>query len=363
MKRNAPQLHEGVVMKNSTRKTLLLAFLALPLLCGALLLVASRAGHLSVNLPLEHKPAFTADVSAYPSPLSAAGNVLVNADGQAVVLRGLMPADPAALARKGRFNRAFFDGMAASGANVIRLPVHPERWERDPDYLWRYLDPAVTWNGENGVYTIIDLHFIGDIGIDRSAQMPDIRTLSQDFAVAFWRQVASYFKDTPHIIFEIFNEPAEIPAEDWQANAQILVDVIRATDAQQLIIVGGVEYSRDLSWVLNMPIADDNIAYASHIYPAHSQYNWDRWFGSISEKYPVVMTEWGWMESDPSGAQGYLVGSQKTYGEPLLAYLDQGGIGWVACWYDDEWKPVMFEKGTEQPTPFGRFVLQKLSGQ
>lgn len=68
-----------------------------------------------------------------------------------------MPADPSVLRRKGKFDRLFFDGMADSGANVIRLPAHPERWELDPDYLWRYIDPAVQWNGENGVYVIIDL--------------------------------------------------------------------------------------------------------------------------------------------------------------------------------------------------------------
>lgn len=358
-----PLNYEGVIVKGTKRKTLIILAISLFAVCGILALIASRYGTLSINLPLEHKPAFDEDTSAYPGQLRAEGNVLVDATGQTVILRGLMPADPAVLARKGRFERLFFGGMADSGANVIRLPVHPERWERDPDYLWRYLEPAVAWNGENGVYTIIDLHFIGDIGTDRGAQMPDIRTPSRDFAAAFWRQVASYFKDTPHVIFEIFNEPADISAGDWQTNAQALVDVIRATGAKQLIIVGGIEYSRDLSWVLDRPIDDDNIAYASHIYPAHSRYSWDRWFGSVSEKYPVVMTEWGWMESDPGGEQPYLVGSQRTYGEPLMAYLDEHGIGWVACWYDDEWKPAMFENGIEQFTPFGKFVLQRLSGQ
>lgn len=344
-------------MKTPKRKALIALTALLFVICSILALIAPRYGSLSINLPLEHRPAFGENTSTYPGQLRAEGSALVDANGQTVILRGLMPPDPAVLARKGRFERLFFDGMADTGANVIRLPVHPEHWERDSDYLWRYLDPAVAWNGENGVYTIIDLHFIGDIGTDRGAQMPDIRTPSRDFAIAFWRQVASYFKDTPHVIFEIFNEPAEIPAEDWQANAQTLVDVIRATGATQLIIVGGVEYSRDLSWVLKAPIQDDNIAYASHIYPAHNRYGWDRWFGDVSEEYPVVMTEWGWMESDPSGEQEYLVGSKKTYGEPLMEYLDQHGIGWVACWYDDEWKPAMFEKGLEKLTRFGEFVL------
>jgi aryl-phospho-beta-D-glucosidase BglC (GH1 family) len=350
-------------MKKSKRNALIALTVSLVVVCGILALIAPRYGTLSINLPLEHKPAFDEDTSTYPSQLRAEGNALVDTNGETVILRGLMPSDPVVLARKGRFERLYFDGMADAGANVIRLPVHPERWERDPDYLWRYLDPAVAWNGENGVYTIIDLHFIGDIGTDRGAQMPDIRTPSRDFAVDFWQQVAYYFKDTPHVIFEIFNEPAEIPAEDWQTNAQALVEVIRATGAKQLIIVGGVEYSRDLYWVLDKPIHDENIAYASHIYPAHSRYSWALWFGNVSKLHPVVMTEWGWLESDPSGEQPYLVGSQKAYGEPLMEYLDQRGIGWVACWYDEEWKPAMFEKGIEQPTPFGQFVLQRLSGQ
>lgn len=66
------------------------------------------------------------------------------------------------------------------------------------------------------------------------------------------------------------------------------------------------------------------------------------------------------MESDPSGKQSYLVGSQKTYGEPFMEYLDQRGIGWVACWYSDEWEPTMFASGFEQLTPYGEFVLDKL---
>ena len=283
--------HDGVDVKKLNRNTLIVLIASLMLTCSILALVASRYGNLSINLPLEHKPAFDEDKDAYPSQLRAETNGLVDENGQTVILRGLMPSDSAVQVQKRRFERHYFDEMADSGANVIRIPVHPERWERDPDYLWRYLDPAVIWNGENGIYTIIDLHFIGDIGTDQGSQMPDIRMPSRDFSIAFWRQVASYFKDAPHVIFEIFNEPAEISAEDWQKNAQALVDVIRDASANQLIIVGGIDYSRDLSWVLEMPIEDDNIAYAAHIYPAHSRYSWDRWFGIVLEKYPVLVTE------------------------------------------------------------------------
>lgn len=67
------------------------------------------------------------------------------------------------------------------------------------------------------------------------------------------------------------------------------------------------------------------------------------------------------MEADPSGEQTYLVGSQKSYGEPFMEYLEQREISWVACWYDDEWKPTLLETGFENPTNPGKFVLQALS--
>jgi hypothetical protein len=56
-----------------------------------------------------------------------------------------------------------------------------------------------------------------------------------------------------------------------------MVNVIRSKGAQQLINVGGIEYPRDLSWVLVVRIEGENIAYAAHIYLAHSRYSWDRW--------------------------------------------------------------------------------------
>jgi hypothetical protein len=351
------------MMKRKTRNTLIVLYMSLFLTCGVLAMVASRYGHLSINLPIKHTTAFDRDTASYPSQLRTKTNILIDAHGDSIILQGLMPSDPAVLANKGRFKQDYFDEIADAGANVVRLAVHPERWERDPDYLWRYLDPAVAWNGEIGLYVIIELHFIGNISTNSGSEMPDISTSSSEFAISFWQQVASYFKDTPNVMFEIFNEPSGISAKDWQVHAQTLVDVIRATGAEQLILIGGIEYSRDLSWVLDFPIVDDNVAYAVHIYPGHSSYHWERWFGNVSEEYPVVMTEWGWMEDDPSGDQPYLVGSQKSFGEPLMAYLDEKGIGWVACWYDDEWNPTMFEKDSDLPTPFGQFVLDRLSGR
>lgn len=276
------------------------------------------------------------------------------------MLKGVMPPDPVRMAEEGRFNRAFFEEMHKAGAKVIRIPVHAENWEDDKDYLWRYLDPAVAWAGEMGMYVILDWHSIGNVMTGAGEQMPDTQETALRLALTFWSSTAAYFKNAPNVIFEVFNEPESISAQEWKQGAEQLIQAIRAQKAEQLVIVGGIEFSRDLSWVLESPVSEPNLAYAAHIYPAHAASGWDRWFGQVADRYPVISTEWGYVNSDLKDAPSYLVGTRESYGEPFLAYLDGKGIGWVACWYDDDWLPPMFEAGQKQPTSYGEFVLEKL---
>ena len=66
------------------------------------------------------------------------------------------------------------------------------------------------------------------------------------------------------------------------------------------------------------------------------------------------------MDEAEETPNSYLVGDPSTYGEPFLQYLNDHSIGWVACWYDDEWLPPMFTEGRKDFTQYGRFVLQQL---
>jgi hypothetical protein len=321
-----------------------------------------------IVLPVKHRPQFDASIynspggsAAFPAPLQAHGNQLLTPDGTPVRLRGLMPPDPALLDTRGKFDREFYAQIHEAGANVIRISVHPDYWLGDADYLWRHIDPIVGWAGQMNMYAIIDWHYIGNIQTGQGPEMPDIDQRPSELTLEFWRQISAYFRTTPHVIFEIWNEPAGgIQADTWQKYAVQIIRTIRDQGARQLVIVGGVEYSRDLSWVLDNPIPDNNVAYTSHIYPAHTNLLWDHWFGEASEVVPVLVTEWGFMDENREGAPFYLAGSAENYGEPFLEYLDDHGIGWVACWYDDEWDPPMFNQGWKAPTNYGTFVFEKL---
>ncbi|MDO8121279.1 cellulase family glycosylhydrolase [Isoptericola sp. b490] len=327
---------------------------------GALLLVVVVLAVLGVGgrltLAVEHTDAFASTVEL-PAP-DVQGARLVAGDA-GLVLRGVMIRDPYVLEQDGELGPDLFADIAATGANVVRIPVHPQWWREDDEYLWRYLEPAVRWAGDAGLYAIVDWHSIGNVRTGTAPHDPELYSHTWDLTVDFWTTVARFFAPAPHVLFEVFNEPQGINAVDWHDAADELVATIRATGATQPVVIGGVDDARDLSWVTDTPVDDGDVVYATHIYPGHARSGWDRWFGDVSADHPVLVTEWGFTDLDSAQGDSYLVGSPQGYGTELADYTSARGIGWVACWWDDDWRPAML--GPDGPTQWGRFALGLLS--
>lgn len=77
------------------------------------------------------------------------------------------------------------------------------------------------------MYIIIDWHYIGNIENGKGSHMPDIDIEPKDYSIQFWKQVANYYKDTPNVIIENFNEPANITADSWSKNAKEIIRIIK----------------------------------------------------------------------------------------------------------------------------------------
>lgn len=340
-------------------------------------LLAGNGGHFSVQLPVRHTASFDAAGIDLP-PLTTQGSQLRTPDGGVVVLRGVMVPDPANLAEDGRFERDLVEDVAATGANVLRVPVHPGSWADDGDYLWRYLDPIARWAGEAGMYVILDWHVIGDVSTGDAPSDPDLFAADLDETREFWTAVAAHFADAPHVLFELVNEPQGIAPDDWRDVAGELTAVVREQGANQPVIVGGTEYARDLSWLADGGVDDGEVVYATHVYPIHGQAGWDAWFGDVTDRYPLLLTEWGFQDENRLDGPAYLAGDAAGYGRPLLqALADEGASGWVACWWDDRWDPAMFTPAGDddsssgsagdddstfgEPTRWGAFVLNELA--
>ena len=52
--------------------------------------------------------------------------------------------------------------------------------------------------------------------------MPDLDENPLDYSAEFWKNIADYFKNTPNVIFEIYNEPVGMSDSEWKRCAESL---------------------------------------------------------------------------------------------------------------------------------------------
>ncbi|NCC22332.1 MAG: glycoside hydrolase family 5 protein [Alphaproteobacteria bacterium] len=279
--------------------------------------------------------------------LSVDGNRIVDDTGSPVALRGVSLCslswhEPLTLLGDAS------DPVRGWKGNIVRLPVQPQEWERlgPQDYIRDRLDPAVAICRRNGVYCIVDWHEIGDWNTNDTAKRLE----------DFWHTVAPRYANQPHILYELFNEPIapkERTYENWIAfrdTAQKWIDQVRAAAPETVLLVGSPHWSQMPSFAVEAPFAGDNLVYVAHIYGGWKPETWDGLFGEASEKIPVFMSEWGWSSRIRNRTSPFY-GTQKDYGEPMRAYLDdRPHIGWTAWSYDPQCGPAMLGNDSEMGT-------------
>lgn len=172
-----------------------------------------------------------------------------------------------------------FDYFIAKGMNTFRVPF---LWERlqptleqpfDATYL-AALDTTVTAATSRGADIILDPHnyaryrgnVIGGANVS-NAQFADL-----------WTRLATRYRDNPRVVFGLMNEPHGMPTEQWASAANAAIAAIRATGAEQLILVPGNAYTGAHSWystwygtpnaTVMQTIVDsgDNMAFELHQY-------------------------------------------------------------------------------------------------
>ena len=107
---------------------------------------------------------------------------------------------------------------------------------------------------------------------------------------------------------------------------QKLVTAIRDAGANNLVIVGGMNWGFDLSGVPTHTITGINVVYDTHPYPYSDKMPsiWDAAFGNVSNTYAVVSAESGEYDCGVS------------FMTQLLNYLDAHSIGWTAWAWTSE---------------------------
>ena len=300
--------------------------------------------------------------------LHVSGNKLVDASGNTMVMHGVDRSGGEYVCVQGKgilgglTDQASVKAMKSWGINAVRLPLNEACWNGES-----YVNPAFAGNNyrdaikayvdllnSNGIYVILDLQWTDgwdseSVGCDSAEAMCQKPMPDAAEAVPFWSSVAETFKGNDAVIFDLFNEPypnAVLPTEDaaWQcwlkggsscspaipyavAGMQTLVDTIRATGADNVIIAGGLQYADDLTeWLKYEPKdPDHNLAASWHSYNFNRCNNlqcWQSQVGSVIASVPVIVGEIG--ETDCAD----------DYIDPLMAYLDSKGASYLAWSWD-----------------------------
>ena len=335
----------------------------------------------------------TASAGSRPGlQLHVSGNKLVNANGQTVVLHGVnfSGTEYSCVQGKGIFagptGRGSVQAMKSWGIDAVRIPLNEGCWNGES-----YVDPAfaganyraairsyVRSLNANGVVAILDLHWSDGLYSRGTQGCPSAEAVCQKpmpdapGSVRFWSSVASMFRDNDAVIFDLFNEPypeRALPSETagWEcwlnggpacspgisydvAGMQTLVNAVRVTGANNVIMLGGLNYANDLTrWLRYEPSdPDHNLAASWHSYnfnQCNTRRCWARQIGPVTAAVPVIAGEIG----EKDCADDYI--------DPLTSFLDSAGASYLAWSWNANGScaggPQLISDYSGTPTPYG----------
>jgi endoglucanase len=324
--------------------------------------------------------------------LHVAGNKLVSADGQQVILHGVDRSGSEFMCVQdhgifdGPVNQASVNVMKAHGINAVRVPLNEACWNGDSYVNHAYsgahyheaIKAFVKRLNADGMAVILDLHWTDGVytgpasacvGYQATCQkpMPD-----KAGATRFWTSVASTFKGNDGVIFDLFNEPYPEQANHgntttgWDcwlhggracvgisypvAGMQDMVNAVRSTGANNVLMLGGLTWSNDLNgWLTHEPVdPDHNLAASWHSYnfnACSTKSCWDKQIEPVMAKVPLIAGEIG--ENDCAD----------TYVTPLMKYLNSEKASYLAWTWNSDFNcasgPGLITGYNGHPTKFG----------
>jgi aryl-phospho-beta-D-glucosidase BglC (GH1 family) len=360
------------------KKVTFLLFIFL-IVCSQAMALQSNADAIVKWPNLQPPPQIDPSTLKAQSYISVKGNRFIDENGNTFLFKGMNIAAPDKLIKEGQWNKALFEELKDWGVNTIRLPIHPIGWRLSGanEYI-KMIDEAVLWANDLGIYLIIDWHSIGYLP-DGLFQHPMYHTDEQE-TLQFWQTISNRYQNIPTIaLYEIFNEPTDINGkagsadwQEWKTFNEKVIDLIYAHDKTVIPLVAGFDWAYDLSSVIDNPVTRDGIAYVSHPYPQKERPSvrsketlyprWDKAFGHVAATYPVVVTEFGWVQPDGYGAH-IPVKDDGSYGPMIIDYMDERGISWTGWVFDPSWSPTMIHDWDFRPTEQGAFFKDVLQGK
>lgn len=329
---------------------------------------------------------------AQPLPLKTKGNQVLNSKNQPVRLTGVNTASLEWDSKgEGRVLKSIDVAIKDWNCNIIRLPLSQDRWfgkapdQKDGGHSYRLIvQQAVDKCSKAKVYIMLDLHWnnLGTWGQNIGQHiMPDMLSLE------FWKNCAARFKNNPAVLFDLYNEPHDTTWDIWRDGGWIdeqkpvgarqgpfiptkyqtpgmqkMLDTVRATGAKNVVVVGGLDWSYDLSGFLKGYALKDpkgnGIIYACHAYPFKGD-TVEQFLVKLDKalpKIPVIISEFGsdHAEHDPGDEPNPWV-------VRIMSEFEKRQVHFTAWDFHPAAGPCLIKDWNYTPTKhFGEIVLKAL---
>jgi hypothetical protein len=346
------------------------------------------------------------DRQGWPLPLRVVGKQLLNSRDETVRLRGVNVASLEWTSDgEGRILKTVRVAVEDWKANHIRLPLSQDRWfgkaseQRDEGKSYRALvAQVIDYCASQGVYVMAELHWSNG---GQWGQMIGQHVMPDEHSVAFWKDFATAFKNHPAVIFDLYNEPHDVSWEVWRNGGEVteklprggehtfqavgmqpLLDAVRETGAQNVTVIGGLDWSYDLSGILDDgPLADPHghgLLYANHAYPfkGDTVEEWTAKMTRADQRLPLIVSEFGSEtrprrrpgsprpagEAPKGGALRNEAGlTDREWVEAVLKVIEENGWHWTAWDLHAAAGPRLISDWNYTPTPnFGALVKEAL---
>jgi hypothetical protein len=293
----------------------------------------------------------------------------------------------------GPMDQASVTAIRSWKVRTVRVPLNEECWLGTPDVpatggvggatYQQNVKDYVNLLVKNGITPIVELHWNYGLYTGPSSGCSDVKATCQkpmpdaQYAPSFWTGVANAFKGNDAVVFDLFNEPYPERAtgdatSGWKcwrdggtcngigyqvAGFQTLVNSVRATGATNVIMVGGLAYSNDLTqWLAYRPTDPlNNLMAFAHLYNFNTCSNtscYDSQLAPVAARVPLTLSEIG--ENDC--AHGFV--------DTVMTWADGKGVGYLG-WTWNNWDcssgPSLVTDWNGTPTAYGQGLKNHLA--
>lgn len=260
------------------------------------------------------------------------------------------------------------DYYRSKGVKVFRIPF---AWESMQPNLFGalsgtelgHLDDLVYYITSKGLYAIVELQNFGRYAGGVLGSDVPIAALGD-----VWKKLAQHYKANPHILFDIMNEPYDMPMQTVVNMSQQTINQIRSTGSENYILVEGNGWSSALYWsasgndvLANLNDPAGNLILAPHQYldSDGSGTSATCVSGSIGVQRITNITNWARSHQVKLFLGEFAGGANdvcETAVKSMLTYMRQNSDVWVGWtwwaggpWWGNYYYSVEPENGVEKP--------------